>query len=191
MNLKKVEIIGIIFTLILGSLLHFTYGWSSDSSMVALFSAVNESTWEHMKLLFFPYLVYGIFEYIILKYEYENIITAKCLGVISGMVLIPLLFYSYKAVFQQDNFVADISIFVISVIVSYAISYTLIKNNTCSFERICFFILLSITLAFFIFTFNPPKHFIFLDPVTGEYGIQVHNPLCRLSLSFHTFLFLA
>ena len=171
MNLKKYEIIGVIFTIILGTLLHFTYEWSNGSNIVALFSAVNESTWEHIKLLFFPYLLYAIFEYIMLKDEYDNIITAKLLGVISGMILIPLLFYSYQALFQKDCFIIDISIFVISVIISYVISYRIMKNDSYSFEIISIFILLLITIAFFIFTFNPPECFIFLDPITGSYGI--------------------
>ena len=42
------------YTVLLGSLLHFVYGWSGGSVLAAGFSAVNESTWEHMKLLFFP-----------------------------------------------------------------------------------------------------------------------------------------
>lgn len=184
MRLKKYEISGIFFTIILGSLLHFTYEWSNGVNMVALFSAVNESTWEHLKLLFFPYLLFAIFEYILLQDEYENIITAKCFGVISGMLFIPILFYSYIAVFQKDSFLYDISIFVLSVILSYVISYTIMRKNSCSLETICIYILLLVTIAFFVFTFKPPECFIFLDPVTGSYGLLnkifiLHTGGCR------------
>ena len=54
MNLKKYTVAGILFTIALGTLLHFTYDISGNSDFVAIFSAVNESTWEHLKLLFFP-----------------------------------------------------------------------------------------------------------------------------------------
>ena len=106
-----------------------------------------------------------------LSHKKDNIITAKLLGVISGMILIPLLFYSYQVLFQKDCFIIDISIFVISVIISYVISYRIMKKDSYSFEIISIFILLLITIAFFIFTFNPPECFIFLDPITGSYGI--------------------
>ena len=51
-----------LFISVLGVLLHFTYEWSGDNPIVALFSAVNESTWEHLKLLFFPMLLLTIIE---------------------------------------------------------------------------------------------------------------------------------
>lgn len=51
----RLNLFRFIFISILGVLLHFTYEWSGDNPAVGLFSAVNESTWEHLKLIFFPY----------------------------------------------------------------------------------------------------------------------------------------
>ena len=48
------EIISSIFIMILGTLLHFTFKWSNNNVLVGTFSAINESTWEHLKLIFFP-----------------------------------------------------------------------------------------------------------------------------------------
>ena len=53
----KTNLFRFIFISVLGVLLHFTYEWSGDNAVVGLFSAVNESTWEHLKLLFFPFLL--------------------------------------------------------------------------------------------------------------------------------------
>ena len=53
-RLWRWQLAGFIFTAVLGVLLHFLYDWTNESLVVALFSAVNESTFEHMKLLFFP-----------------------------------------------------------------------------------------------------------------------------------------
>lgn len=47
-------IFSIVFCVVLGTLLHFTFQWSNQNYLVALFSAVNESVWEHLKLVFFP-----------------------------------------------------------------------------------------------------------------------------------------
>ena len=54
MKIKTWQIITVIICLILGTLLHFTYEWSGENPIIALFSAVNESIWEHLKLAFYP-----------------------------------------------------------------------------------------------------------------------------------------
>ncbi|MCI6019517.1 MAG: DUF6512 family protein, partial [Clostridiales bacterium] len=59
-HLKTNMIIGTLFVLILGTLSHFFYEWSNQNFFVGLVSPVNESTWEHMKLLFFPMLLYAL-----------------------------------------------------------------------------------------------------------------------------------
>lgn len=58
----KTNIYRFLFISILGTLLHFTYEWSQNNAIVGLFSAVNESTWEHLKLLFFPMFFLTLFE---------------------------------------------------------------------------------------------------------------------------------
>ena len=67
MRIKTWQIITAIIWIILGILLHFTYEWSGDKIIVGLFSAINESTWEHLKLLFFPMVIT-----IIVGYFYEG-----------------------------------------------------------------------------------------------------------------------
>ena len=66
-KIKKTQIIVAILIIIIGTLLHFTYEWSGENNFVASFSAVNESTWEHLKLVFFPMLILGIIEYFFIK----------------------------------------------------------------------------------------------------------------------------
>ena len=62
-SFSKFQVFSTIFSLISGVLLHFAYEWSDNNTFVGLFSAVNESTWEHLKLVFFPSLIYFLFEY--------------------------------------------------------------------------------------------------------------------------------
>lgn len=52
---------GFLFTSVLGTLSHFFYDWSGRNPLAALISPVNESIWEHMKLLFFPSLLWSLF----------------------------------------------------------------------------------------------------------------------------------
>lgn len=68
-NIKKWKMISILFSLVVGTLLHFTYQWSGENAFVGLFSAVNESTWEHLKLAFFPMLFMAIVGYFLFTFS--------------------------------------------------------------------------------------------------------------------------
>ena len=70
-NIKYRQIGGFIFASALGTLLHYLYEWTGESVLVAPFSGVNESTWEHMKLLYFPLFVFAVVQSFHYK-EYEN-----------------------------------------------------------------------------------------------------------------------
>lgn len=169
--MKRTTIIGILFTILFGSLLHFTYEWSGNNRIVALFSAVNESTWEHLKLLFFPYVLYTIIEYYYIGKNYSNFITAKVFGILAGLITIPVIFNTYTAILGSNYFILDILTFIIAVIISYAVSYFLFKKETIMFNKIALIMLIIIMVSFFVFTFMPPQLNIFLDPVTSTYGI--------------------
>ncbi|MBR7099452.1 MAG: hypothetical protein IKC59_08555 [Clostridia bacterium] len=56
------QLFGFAVTSLLGTLLHFLYEWLGEAVWIAPISGVNESTWEHMKLLFWPMLLYAIAE---------------------------------------------------------------------------------------------------------------------------------
>ena len=110
---------GILFTLIAGTLLHFCYEWSGENPFVALFAPVSESVWEHLKLLFFPVLVYTLFEIIVLFKVSGSFLTARVLGVILGMFFILAAFFTYTGIIGRNFLAADILIFALSVFVTF------------------------------------------------------------------------
>ncbi|NMB92292.1 MAG: hypothetical protein GYA31_01555, partial [Parcubacteria group bacterium] len=81
LRILKLELIGIIFITILGSLLHFTFEWSNKNLLVGTFSAVNESTWEHLKLAVIPAIIWMLIEMKLLKDRPENFFFAKTKGI--------------------------------------------------------------------------------------------------------------
>lgn len=164
-------IIGILFTIILGISLHFTYEISGNNKKVALFSAVNESTWEHLKLLFFPFLLYSIYEYFLIGQCYPNFFTAKTIGISFGLIVIPIVYRFLKNIIKSPEPVNGILAFIIGVLVTFFVSDNILENPNIEFNILGIFILLILTLAFFVFTFYPPHTDIFLDPVTNTYGI--------------------
>ena len=165
------ELGGIVFIVVFGSLLHFTFELSGHQPVVGVFSAVNESVWEHLKLGFWPALAYAFVEYRYLKKSTNNFFLAKTVGIYLIPIIIPTLFYSYTAILGEPILVIDILTFVIAVIVGQLVSYKLLTYRELPdiFNKISLVALVLLGVAFVIFTFYPPHLPLFRDPVTGEY----------------------
>jgi len=165
-----------VFIIIIGSMLHFTFEWSGNQPMVGVFSAVNESVWEHLKLGFWPALLFTIFEYRYLKRKTNNFFFAKTIGIYLIIIVIPIIFYSYTVFTGESIFIIDILSFFFAVIIGQLVSYKLLtfKKMSKNLHLISLFALIILGLAFVIFTFYPPQIPIFQDPISGEYGIINH-----------------
>ena len=161
----------IVFTFILGTLLHFTYEWSNKNKIVATFSAVNESTWEHLKLLFFPMLITTIIGYIGYGEEIPGFICAKTIGIIVAILFTVIFFYTYTGILGKDISIISISSFFIAVVLGECTSLKLINSGFECNNIVSIIVLIIFYVCFIIFTFNPPKIGLFKDPVTGKYGI--------------------
>ena len=170
--IKLWQIGGFVFTGIAGVLLHFLYDWTNKSIIVALFSAVNESIWEHMKLLFFPMFVFALVEYKYFAKEVENFWSAKLSGSLIGLAFIPVLYYSYTGIFGVNADWMNILIFFIAAATAYFAEAVIIKNRVGNKNQLLPFAILCVIGALFIvLTFAQPHIPLFRDPVTGEFGI--------------------
>ena len=173
---KKVlfyEILGAIFIILLGSLLHFAFELSGKLAFVGAFSAVNESVWEHMKLAFWPSFFWLLVEYFPLKNLSKNFFTAKTAGTYLMVILIPMLFYSYTSITGKSIFAIDITIFIVAVIFGQILSYSLLtkKQILIQMSIIALAFLIALAIAFTVFTYYPPNLQIFQDSLTKGYGI--------------------
>lgn len=166
-QMKYSEYGGFLFTIIAGTLFHFLYQWCNKNGLVALFTPVSESTWEHLKLLFFPVLFYSIPQYWLYGKNYNNFFTAKIVGVISGMLTITALFYTYTGIIGRNYLFMDILTFILGAAVSYLISgYLIFKKPDFRFPVfVCILFLGLILFLFFFLTFQPPKIPLFISPV--------------------------
>ncbi len=154
-----------------GTVLHFLYEWLGEAIWVAPISGVNESTWEHMKLLFWPMLLYAIFEYLFFR-DREDFWCVKARGILLGITLIPVLFYTYNGVIGKSPDWINIAIFFISAAIVYlfeTVEFT--RGNDCKHRGLAIAILSALALFFTVFTFLTPELGIFRDPLTGTYGI--------------------
>ena len=112
-QLKRYTVAGIIFVWITGSLAHFLYAWTGNNSMAGLFTPVNDSVWEHMKLLFFPMLLYSFFISVIFKSSRLCIASSLLWGNLAGTLLIPVFYYAYTFILAKNIFILDIGIFIL------------------------------------------------------------------------------
>ena len=166
------QIIGFVAVSFGGTLLHFLYDWLSESVLIAPFSGVNESTWEHMKLLYFPLLLFAFIERRFFK-ERSDFWCVKLAGTLLGLTLIPVLFYTYNGVFGTSPDWINISIFFLAAAAVFLWETRLFNRRSlpCRHPLSALILLLFIGLLFVVFTFFPPHIPLFQDPITGGYGI--------------------
>ncbi len=171
-SVRKWELWGILWIIVVGSILHFTYEWSGKSPIVGAFSAVNESVWEHLKLGYFSLLVFSIVEYWFVRKKVANFFFAKTIGFISMELFILIVFYTYTWVTKKPLLFMDIGSFVIGAIICQLLSLKIMKSQiNRTIESIGLFLFILIGCIFILFTFYTPQLPIFMDSKTKKYGI--------------------
>lgn len=164
-NMFLWQFTGFSFTVFLGTLLHFLYNLTNQSVFVAPFSAINESTWEHMKLLYFPMLIFAMIQSRFFA-DCKNFWCIKLVGIVVGLVLIPVIFYTYNGAFGKSPDFVNIAIFFISALLAFLLEARLFKSETfnCTSPRLAFLIICFIGILFVLFTFITPKIPLFKAP---------------------------
>ena len=163
----KRNIIAFFIISIIGTLSHFVYEWTGKPYLIGLFFPVNESTWEHLKLLFFPSLIYFAVVYFTLKEKPKNYISATAISIIAGMLSIVVMFYTYQGVLGKNIDFLNILIYFLGVIMTVYIMQRILKTQSYSSGTanvISLFFLLLTAILFVSFSFNPPSLGIFLPP---------------------------
>ncbi len=172
-KLIKLEIAGFVFVSILGTLMHFFYDWSGESKIAALICPVNESPWEHLKLLFFPYFFYAIYESIKLKNEKFNVFFSKYVGIVTGIITTLNIYYVSLGVTGKMISWINIASFFAGVGIAFIISYIMINSSIggSMANGISLSLFIVTSIAFIIFTFEPPLIPLFRDAQSLKYGI--------------------
>ena len=155
-----------------GTIAHFLYDWTGGSILVSPFSGVNESTWEHMKLLFWPLFLFALAQRLFYKHQ-ENYWCVKLAEILLGLVLIPVLFYTYNGALGKSPDWINIAIFYITALLVFLFEWWAFKYDQlqCKYPLVAFALICLIGVLFVVFTFSPPQIPLFQDPLTGTYGI--------------------
>jgi len=168
------QLAGYLFTAVVGTLLHFLFDWTGGNVLVALFSAVNESIWEHLKLLFYPMVAFAVAEYFAWGRDVESFWCIKLLGILLGLVLIPVTYYTYTGIFGFNADWLNIAIFFLAAGLVFWVETKLFERGfACSLNpKLAVLFIGLVAVLFAVFTFKPPHIPLFQDPVTHTYGFQ-------------------
>ncbi len=178
MSLKKIKIIGVVVIFLLTVLFHFLYD-IFPNVVFSIFFPVNESIWEHMKLLYSGILVWGIIEYFILKsknikfnnFGYQLFLTAFSSILIYLIIFLPI----YNLI--GENMVVSIGILILVIILEQIFSYYLLKdkNDKDILDKISIVLIILFYVVFAFLTYNPIKNYIFYDTQDHVYGIPINK----------------
>ena len=170
---KKLYIIGFFVISVIGTLLHFTFKFSNNSILVAPFSAVNESVWEHLKIAVMPMFLWNFIEFVTLKFRRANLWSSLLIKIFTVMSIITIFHYIYTAIFAGHSTWFSITIFYIAILLAQIFGYKEVtsKEVNMKYEEIAKYLVVIIFIIFVIFTFIPPKIDIFRDKATSTYGV--------------------
>ena len=172
MNIKKLKIISIILAFALCFPLHFLYDFF-PSFLTSIFSPVNESIWEHMKLLFGSIIITGIFQKIFLIIKKEKINNICFSNFTAAFFSIPIFLIMFLPIYYiiGHNMIITLIIMFITISIAEIISYIIMTKKNFKLEDITILFAISVYIIFAILTYYPLKNNLFIDPTNKLYGI--------------------
>jgi hypothetical protein len=166
-SLLKFEFISTIFILIFGFLSHYLYDIFNQSIFIGIFSPINESVWEHQKLVFWPMTFFMVAEFIFYGRHKEGFVPIKVNSILLAMFINISLFYLYSGILGRHIFVVDILLYIIAIVAAYRFAYKNLRWTSefymVDFIAACEFgVLIGLCVLIMIFTFDPPQIGIFM-----------------------------
>jgi len=170
-------LLGIPVLFIFGSLMHFIYEWSGNSAVIGVFAPTNESVWEHLKMTFWPILIWWITGYYILGKKHKISAVQWFIPCVTAEIICPLVivsfFYTYTGAFGIESLILDIFSLLLGLAAGQGLALHVYKYKRFSPNRlyIATAILILLAITFTAFTFYPPHIPAFKDSLTLKYGI--------------------
>lgn len=174
MNTKKIKFLTFFITFGLTFLCHFIYTWFPNV-LTSIFFPVNESIWEHMKMLFTAIIIGGIIELTIIKIKNIKLNNIFFTLFFKAIISIPIFLTIYLPIYYLfgENMIISISIMTIVIVITEIISYKLQNSHKIEIKPIISVLLIITTyIIFSVLTYYPPKNEIFYDKQENKYGIN-------------------
>ncbi len=172
-KIKNIKILGIILAFLLTFPLHFLYD-KAPCFITSIIAPVNESIWEHMKILFGSILISGVIQKIIVKTKKLNINNVCISNFTAAISSIPIFLAMYLPVYNGvgENLPVTIIIMFIAIVIAEIISYLMMKKDDLKLENMAIIFTITVYIIFALLTYFPPEHELFMDQVSLTYGIK-------------------
>jgi hypothetical protein len=165
---------------VVGTVLHFLFDWSRHHPVVAVFAAVNESYWEHIKIAVWPVALQCAVLFALGGFRYPSFVPAATLALYSIPITMVGLVILYKALAGRNVLWLDIAIFVAVIAVAELIFVSVLRQLHPDVITVAVSVayLAGLLVAFVRFTHRPPREpDVFVDPLTSRYGIRGHGDI--------------
>lgn len=162
MNHRTRIILRYLFVVLLGVFLHFAYELSGENPIIGLFALVNESVWEHLKLLFFPMLVLTIWDLFTTHKNNLIFLPSRTIGILAGLAFTIITFYTIAGILGFNVAWINILIYLLSVAVAFWVEKKFLRNRTNLSVKLAIAILILLIILFIVFTIVPPALGLFV-----------------------------
>ncbi len=171
--LKKWKFISPIILFLISFPIHFLYTLFPNI-ITSFFAPVNESIFEHMKMIYTTYLIFSLIECIYFKKKQINVFNKYINPFISGIanILIFLIMYLPMRLILNESMIITFIILFISYIITSYISYKIFLSKEISNKTIGIILSLIVYIPFIYFTYNPIHNNFFYDTKNEIYGIK-------------------
>lgn len=156
-------LLGILVLFVVGSLFHFLYSLTGECFIVGLFVPINESIFEHTKMVVLPIYIWWFIFYLFRKKDlFVNAwFTSALIAMISAIIAIPMLFYFYSQAFGIESLVIDILILLVSLAIGQILGLHYYRHGKGIEYHFAIVLMIVIIILFAFFTINPPAFPIF------------------------------
>ena len=156
-------LLGILVLFAVGSLFHFLYSLTGECFIIGLFVPINESIFEHTKMVVLPVFIWWFIFYLFRKKDlFVNAwFTSALIAMISAIIAIPMLFYFYSQAFGIESLIIDILILLASLAIGQILGLNYYRHGKGIEYHFAIFLMIVIIILFAFFTINPPAFPIF------------------------------
>ena len=172
--LKKIVKIALIFVVCFIS--HNLYEWF-DNSVISIFFPVNESIWEHMKIIFTSTIIVSFFEFLRLKKVgllYHNFWFSNILSAFLSIPLYLIIFIPVYKVIGENMFFSIGLMLVVIIAITYIANYLSTKKEIRDLTLTSLLFLIAVYIGFGYLTYYPAHNYLFYDTINNMYGINTY-----------------
>jgi len=165
LKLTKCELAILALTIVSTFVFNMLYDWLGQNAFIGLIAPINESVWEHGKLIFFPFLIYSFIETLFLKPNNKcNFFAIKFLSALLGVFVMTTFFYLYSGILGKNFLILDVLTGFLGVFSAFYFSYKSLKNNKkIKHCKLVNALGILVILLYFLFTFYPPHISLFIS----------------------------